>query len=92
VKEMPRRDGTGPIGQGAMTGRGMGICNGGDNIQYGYGVGYGRRTKFNCRRGFSRYYGAGAPVFQQLDSLKEQKELLERRLKEINNQLDQLDK
>lgn len=24
---MPRRDGTGPIGQGAMTGRQMGNCN-----------------------------------------------------------------
>lgn len=90
---MPRRDGTGPMGQGAMTGRGMGICNGADYTQYGYGVGYGRRTGFNCRRGYSRYYGAGAPVFQQQPvSLKEQKELLERRLKEINNQIDQQEK
>lgn len=24
---MPRRDGTGPIGMGPMTGRGMGSCN-----------------------------------------------------------------
>lgn len=89
---MPRRDGTGPIGQGAMSGRGMGICNGGENIQYGYGVGYGRRTKFNCRRGYFRYNGSGVPVFQQLDSLKEHKELLERRLKEIINQIDQQEK
>lgn len=90
---MPRRDGTGPMGQGAMTGRGMGICNGGDNVQYGYGVGYGRRAGLNCRRGYFRYNRPGAPVYQQQpDSLKEQKELLERRLKEINNQLDQLDK
>ncbi|WDU83460.1 DUF5320 domain-containing protein [Caloramator sp. Dgby_cultured_2] len=25
---MPRRDGTGPIGRGARSGRGMGYCNG----------------------------------------------------------------
>ena len=24
---MPRRDGTGPMGRGSMTGRGFGICN-----------------------------------------------------------------
>lgn len=23
---MPRRDGTGPLGQGSLTGRGMGLC------------------------------------------------------------------
>ncbi|HOR57784.1 MAG TPA: DUF5320 family protein, partial [bacterium] len=32
---MPRQDGTGPTGQGPMTGRGMGPCGG--------GMGYGRR-------------------------------------------------
>lgn len=36
---MPRRDGTGPMGQGAIMGKGMGICNGADYTQYGYGFG-----------------------------------------------------
>ena len=90
---MPRRDGTGPMGQGAMTGRGKGICNGGAYMPYGYGVGYGRGAGISCRRGYGRYYYADAPIFQsQPELLKEQKDFLERRLKEINNQLEQLDK
>lgn len=35
---MPRRDGTGPMGMGPMTGRGFGPCCGG----YGWGRGFGR--------------------------------------------------
>lgn len=34
---MPRRNGTGPMGYGPMTGRGMGYCRGG----YGRGLGWG---------------------------------------------------
>lgn len=41
---MPRRDGTGPMGIGAMSGRRMGFCNGSGNFIGGYG--------FGCRRGF----------------------------------------
>ena len=48
---MPRRDGTGPMGQGSMTGRGMGL---------GRGAGMGRRggacnsMRKRCFRGFGR--------------------------------------
>ena len=48
---MPRRDGTGPIGQGAMTGRRMGVCAGNKNGR-GFGQGQGRGM------GFRRGYGA----------------------------------
>jgi len=44
---MPGRDGTGPAGAGAMTGRGFGCCAG---HTAGFGLGLA------CRRGF----GAGA--------------------------------
>ena len=42
---MPRRDGTGPMGQGSMTGRGMGLCGGGfrRGMGFGRGQGQGRR-------------------------------------------------
>jgi hypothetical protein len=43
---MPRLDGTGPMGQGAMTGRGMGNCQNNGNKQK-LGVGYG---KGNCSK------------------------------------------
>ena len=39
---MPRGDGTGPNGQGAMTGRGMGYCAGYVNPGYGQGQGQGQ--------------------------------------------------
>ncbi len=48
---MPRRDGTGPMGQGSMTGRRMGL---------GRGAGMGRRggacnsMRKRCFRGFGR--------------------------------------
>jgi len=39
---MPRMDGTGPMGQGAMTGRGMGNCQGNNGNPQKLGVGYGK--------------------------------------------------
>jgi hypothetical protein len=38
---MPGRDGTGPVGRGAMTGRGMGYCAVAGNEVYGRGAGRG---------------------------------------------------
>ncbi|MDD3398579.1 MAG: DUF5320 domain-containing protein [Candidatus Methanomethylophilaceae archaeon] len=50
---MPGQDGTGPMGQGAMTGRRMGSCGQDDtttrNTQPGFGRGPGR-----CGRGRGR--------------------------------------
>jgi len=38
---MPRLNGTGPIGGGPMTGRGLGFCGGGFRRGFGrYGLGY----------------------------------------------------
>lgn len=50
---MPRRDGTGPMGMGAMTGRGIGVCTGVNVPVYGGWVGRG------CGRGFGRGFGRG---------------------------------
>ncbi len=47
---MPRGDGSGPNGQGAMTGRGMGYCAG--YVVPGYGQGQGRGMGLGMRRGF----------------------------------------
>ncbi len=74
---MPRRDGTGPMGEGAMTGRGAGR---------GTGLGLG----LACRRGFGRGFGRGA-AFDQISS-KTQKELLKERKTVLQDQLDSIDK
>ncbi|MDD5456266.1 MAG: DUF5320 domain-containing protein [Candidatus Margulisbacteria bacterium] len=49
---MPRRDGTGPMGQGPMTGRGMGACapNTG-SIRNFFGFGRGRGAGMGHSRG-----------------------------------------
>lgn len=39
---MPNRDGTGPMGQGPMTGRGSGNCGKGNGQRRGMGFGQGK--------------------------------------------------
>lgn len=65
---MPKRDGTGPMGNGRMTGRGRGTCNpaGGtfsDNAQGGRNVGRGsgqdRGSGRSSGRGFGQDRGSG---------------------------------
>jgi len=62
---MPGGDKTGPLGAGAMTGRGMGYCSGNDqpgfaNIGFGRGRGFGRGLGMGAGRGFGRGFGMGA--------------------------------
>ncbi|GAA0178448.1 hypothetical protein SH2C18_15050 [Clostridium sediminicola] len=98
---MPRRDGTGPMGQGERTGRGMGLCNATKVVGAIGGLGLG--LGFGCRRGFGRrgFSGRGlgrrfrannfdssANQQTEKDLLIEEKATLEQRLNEINNQLD----
>ena len=88
---MARRDGTGPWGQGAMTGRGFGSCPGPSC------VGRGGRKMGMGRRGLGYGYGYGgygARVAVQVQpqdrssSLQEYKEMLKNELKWVNEELD----
>ena len=56
---MPRRDGTGPMGAGSMTGRGLGLCTGANAVKYGAGLGMGLGLGLACRRCFGRGFGRG---------------------------------
>jgi len=61
---MPRGDGSGPWGQGPMTGRGAGYCAGYDVPGYanpiaGYGRGMGFGRGFGSGGGFGRGWGRG---------------------------------
>lgn len=63
---MPGFDGTGPSGEGPMTGGGFGYCNparAGYGRPYGRGYGYDRGFGFGrgrgLRRGFGPLYGPG---------------------------------
>jgi len=55
---MPRGDGTGPWGQGPMTGRGLGYCAGYPHPGFAYsGPGFGRGFGRGWGRGFGRGRG-----------------------------------
>ena len=61
---MPRGDRTGPMGEGPMTGWGLGLCSGNPTPYYGgrglgrgYGRGYGRGVGWGYGRGFG--WGGG---------------------------------
>ncbi len=94
---MPRGDGTGPMGAGMLTGRGLGPCGGGDRA--GYGAGYGTGFGYGCRRGFGGRFGgffgfgrgiAPGPISEktQKELLKEQKSFFQDRIDAIDKQLD----
>jgi len=91
--KMPRRDGTGPMGMGPMTGRGFGVCGSGF---YGrrncYGTGFGRRG-YGPRYGAGYGYGTGYGVKQDISEkefLKNQKEFLESQIELIERELEDL--
>lgn len=79
---MPRRDGTGPMGAGPMTGRGMGFCNTNRFSRLG-GFGLGRGLGLGLGRGLWRSSYTPTPEDER-SMLMEQKETLEHHLNQIN--------
>lgn len=78
---MPRGDGTGPAGQGSMTGRGLGPC--GRGLRRGFG------------RGFAWRRMAFAPIYEPESvtlSKEEEKKVLEAELKEIELEKKEIEK
>ncbi len=78
---MPQGDKTGPNGQGPMTGRRMGLCAGFNAPGF---------VNNGCRKGFGRGRGwrFQSPIEntnqeQEKQILENQKELIEKRLKEL---------
>jgi len=91
---MPRKDGTGPLGSGGLTGRGLGLCTGintgrfGSGLKAVYGRGLGLGLGNGCRRG--RRFEAQSSEVNEKELLSTQKELLQARLNTINKQLDDI--
>lgn len=73
---MPRFDGTGPFGQGAGTGWGMGPCGAGMAWRRGRSYGFGWR-RFLSRK-------------EESEMLKEESEILEEEMKAIKERLAEL--
>jgi len=55
---MPQKDGTGPMGQGPLTGRRLGPCGRGQRFGFGRGQGFGR----GMRSGYGPGYGYVEPA------------------------------
>lgn len=90
---MPRRDGTGPAGMGAMTGRGMGICAGNRSQGFGYGrgMGYGRGNGFGNGAQL-RADNNVVPIQQdELSVLKNQANMLENALNNVKERISELE-
>jgi len=64
---MPKRDKTGPLGQGPITGRGLGPC--GSGMRQGFGIGFGRRVTLTKA--------------EEIRILKAELKEIEKRLKEL---------
>ena len=94
---MPRGDGTGPNGQGSMTGRRMGFCAGFNApgfTNHGFGGGFGRGRGFGLRARNMQVAPIQQPAImtekqekefleQELNALKEEMKEIEKRLKQI---------
>jgi len=86
---MPAFDGTGPQGQGPLTGRGMGQCKGGIGRQRGMGRGFGFGCVRRNNRGLGRFFGGGQ-AWSKTDlenykkALKEELEDVEKEEKDLN--------
>jgi len=91
---MPGRDGTGPMGAGAGTGRGMGGCVGTPaNGQYpAYGIGCQRRAGRGGMqgRGFGRGFAGAYPAATQKEAFEQQRAALQARLDQVDGQLKNL--
>lgn len=103
---MPRRDGSGPMGAGAMTGRGLGFCEGADNnvagegrglglgrgMGFGRGLGAGRGYGMACRAGRGRARGFGRGLGMNRGSQSTDQEWLNEQKSFLQNRLDWIDK
>ena len=88
---MPRGDGTGPAGQGPMTGRRMGYCAGFNMpgfMNFGFGRGFGWRRGMPIQQQV-------VPVQQiqpQVITEQQEKEMLEQELELIKQEMDEIQK
>jgi len=82
---MPAFDGTGPWGLGPGTGWGMGPCGAGRAWRRGWGRGLGYGRGFGLRRFWGYPYGAYR--YQPQITKKEEKEMLEDEVTDLEEEL-----
>ena len=90
---MPGFDGTGPRGQGPLTGRGFGYCAPGRGPR-GFGRGFGRGMGRCFGRGYGRGFGPGWRRMAYFENLAydDEQTLLEEDIKFLENEIQYLQK
>ena len=87
---MAGRDGTGPMGQGPLTGKGMGVCTGARQSRFfsgrGCGMGFGGRGRAGA--GFGNSFGGLGAGATDKEILNEERELLKQRMEQIDRALE----
>lgn len=82
---MPRFNGTGPKGQGPMSGRGLGPCGGGMGRGFGgrggYGRGYGFRRFISPKNEMSALEDEEKVLEEELAAVREEKAALKEQQK-----------
>ncbi|HNV97190.1 MAG TPA: DUF5320 domain-containing protein [bacterium] len=73
---MPRLNGTGPMGQGALTGRGLGRCGNGMGIGYGCRNGYGFRRFISSKNELQALENEEKMLLEELEIIKSEKQAL----------------
>lgn len=94
---MPYLDGTGPMGRGPLTGRGLGYCGAGLGLGCGRSMGAGRLRGYGWR---SAEWGAawgGVPYSPMTEDIQKQalvneQKALEMRLESLKAQIEALEK
>jgi hypothetical protein len=94
---MPGLDGRGPLGAGAMTGRGLGRCSGNGVARYGVGLGLGLGCAaagagyrlYRNRRFRADMMPTNVGATDKKEDLLEMKKVLEDRLKAINSEIEE---
>ncbi|MCB2220741.1 MAG: DUF5320 domain-containing protein [Bacteroidetes bacterium] len=98
---MPKGNGTGPMGKGPKTGRGLGFCTGNDMAGFQYSPpGFGRRLGTNRGRrwgrgsgfGFGRFRGETHPQVSTETLLENEARILRDQLASVEKQLSELKK
>jgi hypothetical protein len=76
---MPKLDGTGPMGQGAGTGRGIGPCGAGSGMGRNCwgGYGFGRRRFISPKNELSALENEEKMLEEELSAVKEEKSSLQ---------------
>lgn len=85
---MAGRDGTGPLGQGPLTGRGMGVCQQARQSRFPFGRGCGMGYGGRGRAGYGYGLGGVGVVATDKEILNEERELLKQRLDQIDRELE----